>query len=124
MWPDQLRRSDQQPGAGRSMIDGPGPPGTDKVAMRVLPASVAVMTSGFGAVSGIRDTQRILLLTSGNGGECSAFLGAHKIATMLPASPITCGMARSAGTKPARAQTGSGLTGGCPMHPFEAGAIA
>jgi hypothetical protein len=38
---------------------------------------------------------------------------------MLPASPITCGMARFAGWNPDRAQTGSGLTGGCPAHPFE-----
>jgi hypothetical protein len=60
VWPDQLRWSVQQPGVGRSMIDGPGPPGTDTVAVCVLPASLAVMTSGFGATSGILDTQRIL----------------------------------------------------------------
>jgi hypothetical protein len=38
-------------------------------------------------VSGILDTQRILLLLSCSGGECSASRLAHKIATMLPASP-------------------------------------
>jgi hypothetical protein len=43
------------------MIDGPGPPGTETVAVRVLPASVALMTSGSGATGGILDTQRILL---------------------------------------------------------------
>jgi hypothetical protein len=30
----------------------------------------------------------------------------------------------SAGVKPDRAQTGSGLTGGCPAHPFEVPAPA
>src|ERR1700733_6996067 len=93
VWPDQLRWNVQQPGAGRSMVDGPGPPGTDAVAVRVLPASVALMTSGFGAANGIRDTHKILLPVFGSGGECSASRGAHKIATMLPAAPSTCGMA-------------------------------
>ena len=51
------------------------------------------MTSGSGATSGILDTQRILLRLSCSGGECSASRGAHKMATMLPASPVTCGMA-------------------------------
>jgi len=119
VWPDQLRCSVQQPGAGRSMVDGPGPPGTDTVAVRVLPASVALMISGSGAASGTLDTHKILLLLSCSGGECSASRGAHKIATMLPASPITCGMATSAGENPDRAQTGSALTGGCPAHPSE-----
>ena len=77
------------------------------------------MTSGSGATNGILDTQRILLFLPCSDGECSASRGAHKIATMLPASPITCGMARFAGWNPDRAQTGSGLTGGCPAHPFE-----
>ena len=82
------------------------------------------MTSGSGATSGTLDTQRILLFLSCSGGECSASRVAHKIATMLPASPVTCGMARSAGENPDRAQTGSGLTGGCPAHPFEVTAPA
>src|SRR5690348_16388454 len=34
------------------------------------------------------------------------------MATMLPAVPVTCGMAMSGGVKPSRAQTGSGLTDG------------
>ena len=106
------------------MIDGPGPPGTDTVAVRVLPASVAVMISGFGATNGNLDTHKILLFRSGSGGECSASRGAHKIATMVPASPITCGMATSAGENPDRAQAGSGLTGGCPAHPSEVTAPA
>ena len=75
------------------MIDGPGPPGTDTVAVRVRPASVALMTSGFGATNGILDTQRILLLMFCREGECSASRAAHRIATMLLASPSTCGMA-------------------------------
>ena len=124
MWPDQLRCSVQQPGAGRSMVDGPGPPGTDTVAVRVLPASVALMTSGSDVTTGTRDTHKILLFRSGSGGACSASRGAHKIATMLPASPSTCGMARSAGVNPARAQAGSGLTGGSPEHPAPARAPA
>lgn len=106
------------------MIDGPGPPGTDMVAVRVLLASLALMTSGSGATSGILDTHKILLFLSCSGGECSASRLVHKIATMLPASPSTCGMARSAGENPDRAQTGSGPTGGCPAHPFEAAAPA
>ena len=77
VWADQLRWSVQQPGAGRSMIDGPGPPGTDTVTVRVLPASVALMTSGSGAASGILDTHRILLFLSCSGGECSASWLAH-----------------------------------------------
>src|SRR5580692_3532835 len=93
LWPDQLRCNVQQPGAGRSMVDGPGPPATDTVAVRVLPASVALMTSGSGATNAILDTHRILLPTSGRGGECRASRAAHMIATMLSASPITCGMA-------------------------------
>src|SRR5690349_18653035 len=105
------------------MIDGPGPPGTDTVAVRALPASVALMTR-FGAADVIRDTQRILLVLSCSGGACSASRGAHRIATMLPAAPITWGMARSGGVNPDRAQAGSGLTGGCPMHPFEAAGTA
>ncbi len=96
-----------------------GLPGTDTVAVRVLPASVALMISGSGATSGTLDTHKILLLLSCSGGECSASRVAHRIATMLPDSPITCGMARSAGENPDRAQTASGLTGGCPAHPFE-----
>jgi hypothetical protein len=106
------------------MIDGPGPPGTDTVAVRVLPASVALITSGSGATSGILDTQRILLFLSRSGGERSASRAAHKIATMLPASPITYGIARFAGWNPDRAHTGSGLTGGCPAHPSEAATSA
>ena len=70
-----------------------GHPYYDTVAVRVLPASVALMTSGFGATNGILDTHKILLPTSGSGGECSASRVAHMIATMLPAAPITCGMA-------------------------------
>src|SRR5260370_5224006 len=101
------------------MIDGPGPPGRAPGAVRVLPASVAVMISGSAATSGTLDTHKILLLRSGSGGECSASRGAHKIATMVPASPITCGMATSAGENPDRAHTGSGLTGGCPAHPSQ-----
>jgi hypothetical protein len=73
---------------------------------------VALMISGSGATNGILDTHKILLLLSCSGGECRASRAAHKIATMLPASPITCGMAISAGENPDRAQTGSGLTGG------------
>ena len=59
------------------MVDGPGPPGTDTVAVRVLPASVAVMTIGFGAVSGILDTPRILLFLSYSGGACDLPRGGH-----------------------------------------------
>src|SRR5579863_246861 len=107
------------------MIDGPGPPGTDTVAVRAPPASVAVMTSGpDGTTSGIRDTHKILLFRSCSGGACSASRGAHKIATMLPACPSTCGMAWSAGLNPDRAQTGSGPTAGCPAHPAPATAPA
>jgi hypothetical protein len=62
------------------------------VAVRVLSASAALMTSGFDAANGILDTQRILLPMSGSEGERSASRVAHKIAAMLPASPVTCGM--------------------------------
>jgi hypothetical protein len=106
------------------MIDGPGPPGTDTVAVRVPSASAALMISGSGAASGILDTHKILFLPSCSDGECSASRGAHKIATILPASPVTCGMARFAGWNPDRAQMGSGLTGGCPAHPFDVTAPA
>ena len=68
------------------MIDGPGPPGTDTVAVRVLPASVAVMISGSGVASGILDTQRILLFVPCSGGECSALRLAHKIASAVAGS--------------------------------------
>jgi hypothetical protein len=37
---------------------------------------------------------------------------------MLPAALITCGMAMSGGVNPDRAQTGSGLTGGCLAQPL------
>ena len=60
------------------MIDGPGPPGTDAVAVRVLPASAALMTSGSGATSGILDTQRILLLLSWSGDRDSSSLWNHQ----------------------------------------------
>jgi hypothetical protein len=93
VWPDQLRWSVQQPGAGRSIIDGPGPPGTYAVVSRVLPASVALMISGSAVVSGTLDTHKILLFLLCSGGECRASREAHRIATMLPAWPITCGMA-------------------------------
>lgn len=39
---------------------------------------------------------------------------------MFPEAPITCGIAKSGGVNPARAQVGSDDTGGCPAHPFEA----
>ena len=81
------------------------------MAVRALPASVARMVIGPGEKN--RDTQRILLCGFGSGGACSASRVAQRMATMLPAVPITCGMAVSGGLNPDRAQTGSGLTGGC-----------
>jgi hypothetical protein len=84
----------ERPAAGRRQVDGPGPPGTDTVAVRVLPASLALMTSGSGATSGTLDTQRILLLLSGSGGECSASRGAHKIATTSPEAASSATMAQ------------------------------
>ena len=42
------------------------------------------------------------------------------MATILPETPVTCGIAASGGVNPARAQVGSDDTGGCPTHPFEA----
>src|SRR5579859_4652163 len=98
------------------MIDGPGPSGRVTPYVRVAPASVALMTSG---PDPILATQRILLFLSCNAGERSASRSAHKIATMFPASPSTCGIATSGGVNPLRAHTGSELTGGCPAHPFQ-----
>src|SRR5262249_28658660 len=95
--------------------EGPGPSGRSTVAVRVLPASVARMA--IGPDDETRDTHKILLALSGSGGACSALGVTHKMAAMLPAVPITCGMAMSDGVNPDRAQTGSGLTGGCPAQP-------
>src|SRR5580692_6749145 len=97
-----------------STYEGTGPFGRSTVAVRVLPASVARMVIG---PDEIRDTHRILLAMFGSAGACSALGVAQRMATMLPAAPITCGMAMSAGVNPDRAQTGSGLTGGCLAQP-------
>src|SRR5215471_18684779 len=97
-----------------STYEGPGPFGRFTVAVRVLPASVARMVIG---PDETRDTQRILLALSGSGGACSASGVAQRMATMLPAAPITCGTAMPGGVNPDRAQTGSGLTDGCPPQP-------
>src|SRR5580692_10053402 len=97
-----------------STYEGTGPFGRSTVAVRVLPASVARMVIG---PDEIRDTHRILLATFGSAGACSALGVAQRMATMLPAAPITCGMAMSGGVNPDRAQTGSGLTGGCLAQP-------
>src|SRR5690348_13982903 len=64
-----------------------------------------------------RGTHRILLATAGSAGACSESVVAQRMATMLPAAPITCGVGVSGGVNPSRAQTGSGLTGGCPAQP-------
>jgi hypothetical protein len=56
----------------------------------------------------------------GSGGACRAFFGLQRMATILPAAPVTCGIATSGGVNPARAQVGSDDTSGCPTHPFEA----
>src|ERR1700677_4997903 len=90
------------------------------VAVRVLSASVARMINAPGPSSGVLGTQRILLFLFGSGGECRAFFGLQRMATMLPEAPVTCGMATSDGVNPARAQVGSEDTGGCPTHPLEA----
>ena len=99
----------QQPGAGMFTYEGPGPSGSVTTAVRVLPASVARMV--IGPVE-TRDTHRILLATFGRAGACRALGAPHKMATMSPAAPSTCGLAVPGGLNPARAQTGSGLTGG------------
>jgi hypothetical protein len=96
--------------------EGPGPSGRSTVAVRVLPASVARMV--IGPEDETRDTHRILLALFGSGGACSASGVVQRMATMLPAAAITCGMAMSGGVNPDRAQTGSGLTGGCPAQPL------
>lgn len=93
-----------------STYEGPGPSGRYAVAVRVLPASAARIVIGPGET---RDIQRILLAVFGSAGACSALGVAQRIATILPAAPITCGMAMSGGVNPERAHAGSGLTGGC-----------
>src|SRR5258708_32666346 len=98
-----------------STYEGPGPSGRSTVAVRVLPASVARMVIG---PDETRDSHRILLALFGSAGACSALGVAQRMATMLPAAPTTCGMAMSGGVNPDRAQTGSGLTGGCPAQPL------
>src|SRR5690242_7023453 len=104
--------------------EGPGPSGRFTVAVRVLPASVARMVIG---PDETLDTHRVLLARSASGGTCSASGVAQRMATMLPAVPITCGTAMSGGVKPSRAQAGSGLTDGglaqlAPAFPGEASA--
>src|SRR5689334_21342116 len=81
--------------------DGPGPSGSSTVAVRVLPVSVARMVIG---PNETRDTHRILLALFGSGGACSASGVAQRMATMLPAVPITCGMGMSGGVNWAPAQ--------------------
>ena len=63
MWPLQLRCSVQQPGAGMSTYEGPGPSGRSTVAACVLSASVARMVIG---PDESRDTHRILLRLFGS----------------------------------------------------------
>src|SRR5258708_18106067 len=97
-----------------STYDGPGPSGRSTVAVRVLPASVARMVIG---PDETRDTHRILLALFGSAGACSASGVAQRMATMLPAAPMTCGNATSRGGHPYRAQTRTGLMRGVPAHP-------
>lgn len=85
------------------------------VAVRVLPVSVALMVIG---PDETRGTHRILLAMFGRGGARGALGVVQRMATMLPSAPITCGMAMSGRVNPDRAQTGSGLTGGCPAQPL------
>src|SRR5689334_19068329 len=88
----QRRSKCQQPGAGTSMIDGPGlpstvavilddsplPPSSCPLMMRPWSVGTAVAVDGRGTLL----TQRILLVRSGSGGEYSG--KPNTSATMLP----------------------------------------
>jgi hypothetical protein len=84
--------------------------------LRSVPLSVARIVSGPGCTSSL-DTQRILFAWSASGGACKASRGAQRMATIVPCAPTTCGMAWSGGSKPERAQTGSGLMVGAAEQP-------
>src|SRR3954465_6916380 len=101
--PAHCRVRCQQPVLGRSMIEGPGPPSTTRVAVADPSASVAVMRSDEPSATG--ETQRILLLWSAGGGAGSGW--AQRIAAMSPPSPGTYGIRGRGSVNPVRAQSGS-----------------
>src|SRR5258708_26553169 len=90
---------------------------TWRLTLRLVPASVARIFSGLSGCPGSLDTQRILLARLGSGGACSGSLTAHRIATISPSVPRTCGCGAAGALNPARAQLGSGLTSRCPGQP-------
>jgi hypothetical protein len=94
------------------MIDGPGPPVTSLITASPVLARTARIFSGVIGTSGSLETQRILLLTFGDGGAHKGSFGAHKMAMMSPRALSTCGIGVSGGVNPPRAHVGNGPTGG------------
>src|SRR4051794_11229280 len=104
VWPGQVRVRCQHPGCGRSMMEGPGPPGTRRVAEISESSSFASITRSPGGASAL-DTQRILL---DDPSDLETARGYPKIAATTSApSPMTCGMLESP-ENPALAHSGSG----------------
>src|SRR6478752_4083597 len=85
------------------MMEGPGAPSTTRVVVADPSWSVAVMWSDESAST--RETHRILLLWSADGGAVSGW--AKRIAAMAPSSPSTYGMRGCGSEKPVRAHSGS-----------------
>src|SRR5260221_10015370 len=90
---------------------------TWRLTLRLVPASVARIFSGLSGCPGSLDTQRISLARLGSGGACSGSLTAHRIATISPSLPRTCGFGAAGHLNPAQAQLGSGLTSDCARQP-------
>jgi hypothetical protein len=115
VFPDQANVRCQQPGRGKSIMDGPGPPATSLLTVTVVPSSRAVMVNGSPGVTGTRDTHRILLEWSGAGGALSG--SPNRTARMLPPRPSTCGMPLPSVLNPARAHVGREFVRTADPHP-------
>lgn len=109
-WLPHLRSKDQQPGDGRSMMEGPGPPSTVRVTVCRVPARAALICSGESTEPTLA-THRILLSLPAAGGTTKGWCETQTMAAMSPPSPRTYGTGCLGGSKPDLAHPGRRLAG-------------
>src|SRR5919202_4289389 len=119
MLPGERRVIRQQPGSGRSTVEGPSGRGSPVVTTVSVPTSCAVIVTSPVPPPGIcRQTHNTLLETSSRGGDQSR--PPNRTATTFPLRLRTNGTTGSGSLKPVRAHSGRTCDRGVPS---QAGAV-
>src|SRR5919202_943858 len=115
MLPGERRVMRQQPGSGRSTVEGPSGRGSPVATTVPVPTSCAVIVTSPVAPPGVcRQTHNTLLETSFRGGDQSR--PPNRTATTFPLRLRTNGTTGSGSVKPPRAQSGRTCDLGVPSQ--------